>query len=28
MIIPIVNAVMLYVLAFKDWPAVPWQPQG
>jgi len=28
MIIPVVNAVMLYVLAFKDWPAVPRQPQG
>jgi len=28
MIIPIVNLVMLYVLAFKDWPAIPRQPQS
>ncbi len=23
MLLPIVNIVMLYVLAFKDWPALP-----
>jgi len=28
MIIPIVNLVMLYVLAFKDWPAIPREPQS
>lgn len=26
MIIPLVNVVMLYVLAFKDWPALPRSP--
>lgn len=25
MLIPLVNVVMLYVLAFKDWPALPRQ---
>lgn len=28
MIIPIVNLVLLYVLAFKDWPAIPRPPRG
>ncbi|WP_461306195.1 DUF805 domain-containing protein [Albidovulum sp.] len=23
MVIPVINLVMLYVLAFKDWPALP-----
>lgn len=23
MLVPVVNLVMLYVLAFKDWPALP-----
>lgn len=28
MLIPLVNLIMLYVLAFKDWPAMPKRQSG